>query len=207
MASPSALPLTLLYLKDFLNEIFYSIVRTELRMTESTSMDVSEQRLVELHQLSRTPRGRMAHAHAGESRHVQGGECLLGPPRAARGDTRRLRPARLRCKCASPRRPCPRTGRHLFDGRMFQLVWSPAVSAMCAIIDNVRSEAVVEAALAGLQLATTIAAAHQVDDVADVVMSSLAKVPMQVSALVGPGLRHTGVAARRNLHNTGTHSP
>jgi golgi-specific brefeldin A-resistance guanine nucleotide exchange factor 1 len=51
--------------QDFLNEIFYSIVRTELRMTEAASLDVSAQRLVELHQLSRTPRGHLLHAASG----------------------------------------------------------------------------------------------------------------------------------------------
>ena len=72
------------------------------------------------------------------------------------------------------------TGRYLFDGRMFSQLWGPAVSAMCAIIDNVRNPAIVEAALEGLSISTSIAATHGVQDVADTVMANLAKIPMQV---------------------------
>jgi hypothetical protein len=40
-------------------------VRSPLRMNENSSMEVSEQQLVNLHQVSRTPRGQMVHADPG----------------------------------------------------------------------------------------------------------------------------------------------
>ncbi len=87
------------------------------------------------------------------------------------------------CVCVCVYTSAP-TGRHLFDKRMFQLLWSPAVSAMCGIIDNVRREAVLESALTGLTLASTVASVHNLDDVADTIMSNLAKIPMQVRVCV-----------------------
>ena len=39
--------------------------QTALKLSESSSMDISEQAFLELHQISRTPRGQMVHADPG----------------------------------------------------------------------------------------------------------------------------------------------
>ena len=36
---------------EFLNDIFYSIAKTPLRMSEDSSLQISEQQLMELHQV------------------------------------------------------------------------------------------------------------------------------------------------------------
>ncbi len=41
---------------DFLDEIYYSIVNCALKLNESSSMDVSEQVFLALHQISRSAR-------------------------------------------------------------------------------------------------------------------------------------------------------
>jgi hypothetical protein len=79
--------------------------------------------------------------------------------------------------------PC--TGRFLFDAAMFGQLWGPAVAAMCAMVDAVRSAAGLEAALEGLTAAAGVAATHEVPDVADTIMTSLAKIPMQVGGREG----------------------
>ncbi|KAJ9529408.1 hypothetical protein QJQ45_013728 [Haematococcus lacustris] len=51
--------------EEFLNDIYMSIKETPLRMSDSSSIEVTEQQLVALHQMSRTPRGQMVHAEPG----------------------------------------------------------------------------------------------------------------------------------------------
>eukprot|EP00955_Chlamydomonas_euryale_P047184 353610-Chlamydomonas_euryale.AAC.1 len=51
--------------EDFLSEIFYSIVNEPLKLETASSMDVSEQVFLGMHQTSRTPRGQMVHADPG----------------------------------------------------------------------------------------------------------------------------------------------
>jgi len=50
---------------EFLNDIYHSIAKTPLRMSEDSSLQISEQQLMELHQLSCLPRGQMVHADPG----------------------------------------------------------------------------------------------------------------------------------------------
>ncbi|KAF5842997.1 hypothetical protein DUNSADRAFT_3125 [Dunaliella salina] len=50
---------------EFLNDIYHSIAKTPLRMSEDSSLQISEQQLMELHQLSGLPRGQMVHADPG----------------------------------------------------------------------------------------------------------------------------------------------
>ena len=89
---------------EFLDDIYNSIVSCALKLNETSSMDVSEQAFLSLHQTSRTERGRMVYADA---------------------------------------------ARHLFDSSMFQLMWGPAVHAMCGIVSSSNSTAL-ETALDGL---------------------------------------------------------
>ncbi|GIL44250.1 hypothetical protein Vafri_1768 [Volvox africanus] len=124
---------------QFLEDIFTSIVKTPLRLSEPASMDVSEQCFLQLAQISGTPRG------------------LVVPSEE---------------------------GRHLFDTTMFRLIWGPAVHAMCAIVDNCSNEALVSSALEGLQMACQIAAAHELEDVADSIIVNLSKIPLQHLAAV-----------------------
>eukprot|EP00798_Chlamydomonas_sp_ICE-L_P006642 gene6642-3299_t len=121
--------------EEFLNDIYYSIIKTPLRLNESSSMDVSEQSFVELHQTSATSRGQMIHSDP---------------------------------------------GRHLFDTTMFRLIWNPAVTTICAIIDSISNEQLVHAALGGLEVVAHIAACHQLDDVADTIILNLSKTPQQL---------------------------
>ncbi|GLC38754.1 hypothetical protein PLESTM_000772100 [Pleodorina starrii] len=123
----------------FLEDIYHSIVKTPLRLSEPASMDVSEQCFLQLAQISGTQRG------------------LVVPSEE---------------------------GRHLFDTTMFRLIWGPAVHAMCAIVDNCSNEALVSSALEGLQLACQIAAAHELEDVADSIIVNLSKIPLQQLATV-----------------------
>ncbi|EFJ51864.1 hypothetical protein VOLCADRAFT_87471 [Volvox carteri f. nagariensis] len=123
----------------FLEEIFTSIVKTPLRLSEPASMDISEQCFYQLAQISGTQRG------------------LVVPSEE---------------------------GRHLFDTTMFRLIWGPAVHAMCAIVDNCSNESLVSSALEGLQMACQIAAAHELEDVADSIIVNLSKIPLQHLAAV-----------------------
>ncbi|MEW5304445.1 MAG: hypothetical protein WDW36_007055 [Sanguina aurantia] len=72
------------------------------------------------------------------------------------------------------------SGRHLFDTTMFRLMWGPAVHALCAIIDNVTNQSLVDDALGGLMLASKIAADHGLEDVADSIIVNLSKIPQQI---------------------------
>ncbi|KAG2488975.1 hypothetical protein HYH03_012417 [Edaphochlamys debaryana] len=138
--------------KRFLEEIYYSIVKTPLRLSEPASMDVSEQCFLQLAQISGTQRG------------------LVLPSE---------------------------NGRHLFDTTMFRLIWGPAVHAMCAIVDNCSNEALIGSALEGLQLACQIAAAHELEDVADSIIVNLSKIPLQQLAQV-PASTRSDVAFGRD---------
>ncbi|PNW80894.1 hypothetical protein CHLRE_07g334100v5 [Chlamydomonas reinhardtii] len=137
--------------KRFLEEIYYSIVKTPLRLSEPASMDVSEQCFLQLAQVSGTQRG------------------LVLPSES---------------------------GRHLFDTTMFRLIWGPAVHAMCAIVDNCTNEALIGSALEGLQLACQIAAAHELEDVADSIIVNLSKIPLQQLAQVPASARSDVVFGR-----------
>ncbi|GFR51100.1 hypothetical protein Agub_g13429 [Astrephomene gubernaculifera] len=138
--------------RAFLEEIFYSIVRRPLRLSEPASMEVSEQCFLQLAQTSGTQRG------------------LVLPSEQ---------------------------GRHLFDTTMFRLIWGPAVHAMCAIVDNCTNEALIGSALEGLQLACQIAAAHELEDVADSIIVNLSKIPLQHLAQV-PASARSDVAFGRD---------